>query len=195
MVPLILLASLLVTIDLRSEDGAMSARVVRGIRSETTTIWRPYGVEIRWVGGREEAAVVDVALTALIERRALPPAESHLVALGNVHLRIDLQTDEPIHLSYRAVAELLDRRPSDRRALATRFQGFADVEMGRALGRVLAHEVGHVLLGAPFHRATGLMRPQFTADELASPDRTRFVLTAGDLARLRSRFDRGTAGW
>src|SRR5437764_11405225 len=64
-------------------------------------------------------------------------------------------THEPIWISYQAVAALLDGRPSDRRMMATRFQEFADIEMGRALGRVLAHEVGHVILGAPFHRPAG----------------------------------------
>ena len=188
MVPLVLLASLVVTIDLRSIDAALSARVVRGIEAETAAVWRPYGVDIRWVGGRDRPAVVDVELTAFVERSALPPpASARLFALGAVRLHVDLQTHEPIWISYQAVAALLDGRPSDRRMMATRFQGFADIEMGRALGRVLAHEVGHVILGAPFHRHAGLMRARFSADELAAPDRRPFLLTNVDVARLRSR--------
>src|SRR5919198_923173 len=117
MVPPVLLASLLVTIDLHSIDGALSTPIIRGIQMETTAIWRPYGVEIRWVGGREAAVVVDVALTAIVERRPLPPLESPpLFTLGAVRLRVDLKALEPIRLSYQAVAELLDRRPADRRA-------------------------------------------------------------------------------
>src|SRR5205823_1189410 len=76
MVPLVLLASLVVTIDLRSIDAALSARVVRGIEAETAAVWRPYGVDIRWVGGRDRPAVVDVELTAFVERSALPPPAS-----------------------------------------------------------------------------------------------------------------------
>src|SRR5207245_2552957 len=124
---------------------------------------------IRWVGGRDRPAVVDVELTAFVGRSALPPpASARLFALGAVRLHVDLQTHEPIWISYQAVAALLDGRPSDRRMMATRFQGFADIEMGRALGRVLAHEVGNVILGAPFHRPAGLMRARFSADAPAA---------------------------
>ena len=191
MVPLVLLASLVVTIDLRSFDRPMSARVVRGMQAETVAIWCPYGVEIRWIGPRDRVELVDAALTVLVERDAMPPpASAPVFALGHVRLHRDLRAHEPIRISYQAVAVLLDGRPSERRVMATRFQGFADVEMGRALGRVLAHEVGHVILGAPFHRPTGLMRARFSADELAEPDRRRFVLTDVDVARLESRLSR-----
>ena len=57
----------------------------------------------------------------------------------------------------------------------------------RALGRVLAHEIGHVLLSAPYHDEAGLMRAVFRPDELAGPDRAPFRLTCGGIGRLRSR--------
>jgi hypothetical protein len=58
--------------------------------------------------------------------------------------------------------------------------------IGRALGRVLAHEIGHYLLRSKAHAADGLMRPQQLADDLISPSRHRFRLTAADAARLDS---------
>jgi hypothetical protein len=62
-----------------------------------------------------------------------------------------------------------------------------DHELARALGRVLAHEIGHVLLGAPFHDEAGLMRGVFRSNELAEPNRAPFRLTRSDVGRLRSR--------
>jgi hypothetical protein len=62
-----------------------------------------------------------------------------------------------------------------------------DRELARALGRVLAHEIGHVLLGARNHDQTGLMRVSFLPDELAAADRAPFRLTCLDVGRLRSR--------
>jgi hypothetical protein len=59
--------------------------------------------------------------------------------------------------------------------------------MGRALGRVLAHEIGHVLLAVRQHDRSGLMRAVFTPAELGAPDREAFRLTSDDLGRLRSR--------
>ena len=62
-----------------------------------------------------------------------------------------------------------------------------DHELARALGRVLAHEIAHVLLGAPNHDEAGLMRVSFRPDELAAPDRAPFRLTCLGVGRLRSR--------
>lgn len=58
--------------------------------------------------------------------------------------------------------------------------------IGRALGRVLAHEIGHYLLRSKAHAADGLMRPQQLADDSISPSRHSFRLTAADAARLDS---------
>jgi hypothetical protein len=62
-----------------------------------------------------------------------------------------------------------------------------DHDLGRGLGRVLAHEIGHVLLGAPYHDEVGLMRAVFRPDELGELDRAPFRLTCSGVARLRGR--------
>ena len=60
-------------------------------------------------------------------------------------------------------------------------------ELARALGRVLAHEIGHVLLRLPLHDATGLMRAVLSPSELAEPNRSRLGLANRSVGRLRSR--------
>ena len=63
-----------------------------------------------------------------------------------------------------------------------------DRVLGLAIGRVLAHELGHVLLGSPgYHDAEGLMRAKFQRDDLARPERSRFRLAPFSVERLRSR--------
>ena len=62
-----------------------------------------------------------------------------------------------------------------------------DTLIGRALGRVLAHEIGHYLLASRLHDRDGLMRASFDGDELLRPGRHGFAVAARDLPRLRTR--------
>jgi hypothetical protein len=51
------------------------------------------------------------------------------------------------------------------------------VEPGTLLGRVMAHEVGHLLLGIDYHGATGVMRAEWTDDLLnGHADQWRFSM-------------------
>jgi hypothetical protein len=59
--------------------------------------------------------------------------------------------------------------------------------LGRVLGRVLAHEIGHYVLRTRQHAADGLMGPVQLADDLISPSRHHFRLTAADAALLEGR--------
>jgi len=58
------------------------------------------------------------------------------------------------------------------------------------IGRVIAHEIGHWLLGTRGHSATGLMRAVQGVSELAEPGRTSFRLDPGDVLRLKKRVER-----
>ena len=56
------------------------------------------------------------------------------------------------------------------------------------LGRVLAHELGHVLLGSPgYHGPEGLMKATFMADDLVRLERSRFRLADRSIVRLQER--------
>ena len=60
-----------------------------------------------------------------------------------------------------------------------------DQLVGRALGRVLAHEIGHFLLRLHDHTG-GLMRARHQVPALIDPDRRAFRLTPADAGRLRA---------
>ena len=59
--------------------------------------------------------------------------------------------------------------------------------LGRVLGRVIAHDIGHYVLRSRQHAADGLMRPMQLAGDLVAESRHRFMLTAADAARLEDR--------
>ena len=60
-----------------------------------------------------------------------------------------------------------------------------DLVVGRVLGRVLAHELGHFLLRMRQHTTGGLMRPLQRADDLVSPSRSSVTLSPAETARVR----------
>ena len=59
--------------------------------------------------------------------------------------------------------------------------------LGRALGRVLAHEIGHYLLVWRAHTPDGLMRAAFRGEALIQPGRRAFELSDRLVPRLRAR--------
>jgi hypothetical protein len=61
-----------------------------------------------------------------------------------------------------------------------------DVVVGRALGRALAHEIGHYVLRSTRHSSAGLMRPIHSMAAFADPDGADFALAEDDAARLRA---------
>jgi hypothetical protein len=62
--------------------------------------------------------------------------------------------------------------------------------IGRALGRVIAHEIGHYLLGTRTHSSSGLMRSVQPFAELFAMAQTGFLLSRGDELRLARRVGR-----
>jgi len=54
------------------------------------------------------------------------------------------------------------------------------------LGRAIAHEIGHLLLRAPGHADSGLMRPLWTDAELAANRPADWVFTDGESRQLQA---------
>jgi hypothetical protein len=63
--------------------------------------------------------------------------------------------------------------------------------IGRAMGRALAHELGHFLLASKEHTAKGLMRARRTSSEFFAREHARFELDAGQRAMVLSRYQPG----
>jgi hypothetical protein len=59
------------------------------------------------------------------------------------------------------------------------------VARSELLGRALAHEVGHLLLGVLGHSRTGIMRAVWTDDELTRARPEDWLFAAGDTQRLQ----------
>jgi hypothetical protein len=156
------------------------------LQDEAEQIWRPYGVRITWPDSRCQAETfpLTVALGWQMERPAVPDGP---MVLGRAFVEPNHPPMRPIRVSFQATEQMLALRPHAWTSIPGRVY---ERELARALGRVLAHEIGHVLLAFRAHEPTGLMREIFTPDQLARPDRSPFALTANSMGRLRSRIER-----
>jgi hypothetical protein len=161
-------------------DRSITSSTIKTIaRDEAAAIWKVYGVELVWTDPEVRAALtVDVMVER--SRRRVDENGSPSV-LGYTTISSNPAAQAPIRVSFDALDSLIERRHG---ADPLRFPR----EIGLALGRVLAHEVGHVLLGTPpYHDPGGLMRPTFMTDDLVRPERSAFRLMPQSVARLRVR--------
>jgi hypothetical protein len=76
---------------------------------------------------------------------------------------------------------------NQRRRLLGKPRLLQEVILGQAIGRSVAHEIGHFLTASTAHSEAGLMRASFSEAELAAPGVAAFALTIEDVRRLRER--------
>ena len=67
-----------------------------------------------------------------------------------------------------------------------RFATSAGTDVAVLLGRVAAHELGHLMLNSSVHGHHGLMRPHWTLDEVRLNRAADWVFTAGDVAAMHA---------
>jgi hypothetical protein len=128
------------------------------------------------------------------EHRCSAPLGSNEIAVRFVRMRTDMSSRGDLPLGY----SLVDAKTRSG-ALATIFMDrvlwladAAKIDARPLLGRAIAHEVGHLLLGTNAHTGTGLMRAVWSCDSLRlnNPDDWAFeprdVGTMKQAIRLRA---------
>ena len=156
---------------------------------EADAIWRTHGVAIVGLAPEQAMALptADVRLVVTLDRTPKPAAPGRSERLGAILFDHENVPATTLTIEVGAVEAIIARtrwgsRPFDQFPSAWR-----ETLVGRALGRVLAHEIGHYLLASRGHAAAGLMRARFDGDELLRPGRGGFAVAARDLPRLQSR--------
>jgi hypothetical protein len=62
-----------------------------------------------------------------------------------------------------------------------------DTKLGRAMGRALAHELGHYLLASKTHTPHGLMQASHTASAFFETDRRAFAIDTDERQQVAAR--------
>lgn len=180
-----MLTALLLHITLTFPAGhPLSPRTVRTAIVEASSLWLPYGVAIdggaacEWTSGDTELVTVVIA-------GKRPSAATTISPLG----AITFGASGPVPVVTVFHTDLLRIIAGTRVLGAVEWQwprAMREEIIGRVLGRVLAHEIGHYVLRSPNHAPAGLMQSVQSVDVLVSPERHAFGLSATEVARLKS---------
>jgi hypothetical protein len=152
-------ASVLPAIAVRTYDAAdIPAEFQRSALLVATAILDRAGVSVRWIHCDPNAFTPEC-------RRPLNTDE---LAVRLVKLR-ERRSTSTLPLG-EANVDVVTRTGSLATVYANRVRWFADasgVDFSTVLGRAIAHEIGHLLIGTTMHPATGLMRGVWAAKDVA----------------------------
>ena len=158
--------------------AAVSAEQLASAKSEAAHIFRRAGISLDWiecrVPGSDGAACTEPLLAGrdlmlrLVDRA--PAQGDRIVALGESMLDREQRG---------GVLMTIDVLPV--RTVA----GRAATAVPTLLGRAIAHEIGHLLLGSPEHPRSGLMRAMWSQDELRGLKPANWGFSAREAAQMR----------
>jgi hypothetical protein len=175
---------------------SVSATLVTRLLDEASAIWRPGGFEIVW------RRVAPEVLPYARPRDAGPSPSSTLrvdigddpgvtrdarTPLGWIVFDSESEPQPEIYLSLanakglmalaRGVVGVIEQMPPAQR----------EVLLARAMGRALAHELGHFLLKSKLHTPRGLLKAWRTTAELFTPERGGFKIDAAQRQQIAAR--------
>ena len=147
---------------------------------EANQIWAPYGIAIEGLAGPCTTPGEGPTLKVRVRKiENVRPVGIPRGTLGNIYFvagrptpLIDLWADEAVRVMGGSQV-MFNQGLSDPRVR---------VEMGRLLGRSLAHELGHYLLGSRVHTEEGLMRASYGHTDGKSKTRGMFSLDEHQVA-------------
>ena len=156
---------------------------------ECNRIWNAEGVDIEWEGSGSTGPPPDVTVPLEFNDHELEVLDRSKggSAFG---ITVFLGRAQRMLVSYRRVRYLVGAR-----RLVDSYDGTArDNAAGLILGRVVAHELGHVLLLTARHSDAGLMSPTLTGERLGPVGPQHFALSASDRDYIATRFSTGADG-
>lgn len=157
-------ATLGIFVEFKTEPSSLA---VEAMQAETASILAPAGLHLEWRALSENDGTESFNEIAVMEFHGECDGEAY----GTFSDR-----DAPLGLTEVTEGRVLpfgkiecnQVRQTLRMALAASAQSERQAVLGRALGRVLAHELYHILARTTKHSAGGIAKPFYTAAELTS---------------------------
>jgi hypothetical protein len=180
-------------------DGAdLSPTLVTRLLAEADAIWRSSGVTFVWrravrVVGRSASVsetgpyVANTLRVTIGASRGV--ARDASLPLGWIVFDDATAPEQEIYLSHANAVTLMEQARGVIGIVAQMPISQRETLLARAMGRSLAHELGHYLLASKLHTPRGLMKATLTAVELFMPDASPFRIDPAQrgvvTARLR----------
>lgn len=152
---------------------ALSPFVLESARKEVSAIYRQSAFPVVW--NEEAEPSFAPRLVVLFREAASFPIKTERQALGLALLSHDDELPNT-----RVLVVFLDR-------LENLLPCSCPLARGRALGRVIAHEMGHSLKYAERHSSDGLMRAHIPRLRWSAPNRRDFYFAQEDEAQIHER--------
>jgi hypothetical protein len=162
----------------------VSAPMIAATLAEADAVYRSTGVRFVWRRDGSPYAQLHV----FISNEAGPPRDG-TTTLG----WLDFEQDVPghnIHVSYGNAVRFMDQSREVVGAAAQKTVAEREYLLGRAMGRALAHELGHYLLATKEHSSKGLLKGSRTAQEFFAVDRGAFAIPAIERRQILARLSK-----
>jgi hypothetical protein len=178
-----------IIVDLMTAPG-VSAPAVSIAINEVEALFRSAGVRFIWRRGDHLPRALRVVIAS--EPGPALAARAGATPLGWLLFENEVPIRE-IHVSYANAERLMETSREIVGLISQKTIAERDLYLGRALGRALAHELGHYLLATKAHTPKGLLKGARTAQEFFAVDRSPFAMNAVErgriVARVREEFD------
>lgn len=146
-----------------------SAEAMDAMRSQATEVMKQIGFDIAWrlvsenQGTEAFEHVVVVKFMGTCASRGVLRSTREVLVLGSTSV-----SDGEVLPYSKVLCDQVRRVLADVEFAADRHSG--NVTLGHVLGRVVAHELYHVLLGTTHHAASGLAKAVQSTDDLKSDE-------------------------
>ena len=159
-------------------DAGVAPQTLEIARKEAGKIWARAGLHLAWMPSSASLPMTnDETVVVVVRPRLALPATARTrnaerPPLGWVTFHEDGQRSPVIEVSFRAIDTLVMTALYLDKPIGIRPRLLQLRLLGRGLGRVVAHEIGHWLMGRE-HTRDGLMQPQFLGRDLVDEQSPR----------------------
>jgi hypothetical protein len=150
----------------------ISNGIVSGALSEAAVIWKAAGLTLQWRVSNDSSRAIEPSMVQVILDDARGTASEGELPIGWIAFDPSGVPAPLLHLSRLNADQLLNTSAAYR----NRPDSYKELLTARALGRALAHELGHYLTASKDHTPSGLMKGRRFVDEFFSPARSGFQM-------------------